>query len=338
MAHSWRRRARRFLIIVFACLLTAAAAGALYQAIGVRRETARFPPPGQLVDVGGHRLDLICIGEGDPTVIFEPSAFGGAVSAAAARAEIGAHTRVCYYDRMGMGWSEPGPAIISIGDLAGDLERLVDRAGLRPPVILVPASIGGLTAELFARRHPDRIAGLVFLDAANSVALERFAPHLNRAIAGLGCALPIAARLGVLRLIDPLGLRSDGSEVAARTIFRLYRAEPMATMCGLLRGLPATVQELRTAPPLAAEVALTVLIAESTSGLEPLGLKPPGFASAFDAAARERVSVQQEFARHSSHGTSRVVPGSTHLIGDSQPHAVASAVLEMLAGIRRASR
>jgi len=333
-----RHRARRLLLAVLSFLVLALAAGTLYQTISVRREAARFPPPGQLVDVGGRRLHLVCIGDGDPTVIFEPSALGGAVSGSAARAEISAQTRVCSYDRMGTGWSDPGPAIIPTGVLVSDLEHLVDRAGLRPPFILVSASIGGLTAELYARRHPDRIAGLVFLDAANSVALERFAPQLNRATTWMGCALPIAARLGVLRLIDPLGLRSDASEAAARTMFRLYRAEPMATLCGVLRGLPASVHELRTAPPLAPDVALTVLIADSTEGLLPLGLRPPGSDSAWAAVVRERESVQQEFARHSSQGISRVVAGSRHLIADSQPHAVASGVLEMLAAIRRPSR
>jgi pimeloyl-ACP methyl ester carboxylesterase len=109
---------------------------------------------------------------------------------------------------MGMGWSDPGPAIISVGALADDLERLVDRAGLQKPCVLVSASIGGLTAELFARRHPDQVAGLVFADAADSVVLERFASRVTSTLTEEVCLAKVAARLGLLRLIDPLGLRS----------------------------------------------------------------------------------------------------------------------------------
>ena len=100
-------------------------------------------PDAGTVDVGGRRLHLICIGEGQPAVIFEPSAFGNGLSSSRARTEISATTRVCSYDRMGTGWSDPGPAVISAGVLADDLDHLLSRAGIPPPYVLVPSSIGG---------------------------------------------------------------------------------------------------------------------------------------------------------------------------------------------------
>jgi hypothetical protein len=50
-----------------------------------------------------------------------------------------------------------------------------------------------------------------------------------------------------------------------------------------------------------------------------------------DSALREWRPLQLALAQRSSRGTWRVVPGSTHLIGNSQPHAVASAVFDVLA-------
>ena len=306
-------------------------AGALYQTLRVRSEYSRFPPPGRLIRVAGQRrLHLICLGQGEPTVIFESSGFGGSLSSSGAREEVSAYTRVCSYDRMGMGWSDPGPGVITAGLLADDLERLTTEAELRPPFILVAASIGGLTAELFARRHPDRVAALVFVDAGNSVIHARFAPQITRLHVESACLGKTAARLGVLRLLDPFGLRKEPSDAAAQAISRLYRVEPMSTFCAVARGFRTTTQELATAPPLAPDIPLVVLVHE-----KPDGLFPPGMASQARMVEREWLGLQQRFAQRSRRGTWRIVPRSDHLIGNSQPHAVASAVLEVLAAVRR---
>ena len=327
---------RRALLLALLMLAALPVAGALYQTLSVRSESRRFPPPGQLIDVAApgesapRRIHLVCLGQGEPTVIFEASGFGGALASTVAREELSAHARVCSYDRMGMGWSDPGPGVITASMLSDDLERLTIRAELKPPFILVPASIGGLTTELFARRHPDRVAGLVFVDAANSAVLDRFAPQLTWTETEGACLGKTAARLGILRFLDPFSLRKDPSEDAAQTLSRLYRVEPMSTLCGLVRGFQSTTQELSAAPALAPYIPLTVLIHE-----RPDRLLPPGFESKARLVAREWLPLQQSFARRSSRGTWRVVPGSDHLIGHTQPHAVASAVLEMIAVVRQ---
>jgi pimeloyl-ACP methyl ester carboxylesterase len=330
---SARRRLSLLAIVILAVLPFA---GALYQTLTVRNESGRFPAPGRLVNVAGagerseRRLHLICLGQGEPTVIFESSIFGSALSSRAAREEVSAYTRVCSYDRMGMGWSDPGPAVISVGQLADDLEHLTMQAELRPPYILVPASIGGLAAELFGRRHPDRVAGLVFVDAGNSLIEERIAKRLNWLEVETACLVKTAAWLGVLRLFDPLGLRKEHSFESAQTMARLYRVEPMTTLCGVAHGFRMTTEELRAAPRLSPGIPLVVLVHE-----KPDGLFPPGLASYDKSVDRDWLDLQQRFAQRSSRGTWRVVPGSDHLIGNSQPHAVAVAVLEMLAEVRR---
>jgi pimeloyl-ACP methyl ester carboxylesterase len=330
-----RRRLRRVFLIVLVLALGLPAAGAFYQHVSVRRESARFPPPGRMVDVAGRRLHLICIGDGEPTVIFESSGFGSALSSRAAREKVATHTRVCSYDRMGMGWSDPGPAVISTGALVLDLERLLERAQLRPPYVLVPASIGGLTAELFARRHPEQVAGLVFVDAAHSGVLERLESRLTPTRIRAACLAGVAARLGLLRLADPLRLRREATEASARTIAGLYRVEPMDTFCGMLRGHTASAQEFSAAPALRRDVPLIVLTAESKAKMLP-ELLAPALDAEVDEMRREVSDLPQRLAQRSSRGTWRVVAGSDHLIGNSQPHAVATAILEVLgAEIRR---
>ena len=319
------------LAIIGVPMLLTLVGATLYQSISVRRERARFPPRGELVDIGGRRLHLVCIGQGQPTVIFESSSFGGAMSSVRAREEVSAHARVCSYDRAGMGWSDPGPAVLDVGGLTSDLQRLLERARVRPPYILVPSSIGGLTAELFARRHPEQVAGLVFVDAAESHGLERAmaaAGSTGLAAATVAaCLTKGAARLGILRAADPFGFRNNeggGAGMAA-----LYRVEPMATLCGFVRGARTSLQQLREAPPLRADVPIIVLIAESSKTL-----LPARFPSIWTPPLAERQAEQQRFANRFAEGTWRIVPGSDHLIASSQPHAVASAVVEILARAR----
>ena len=314
---------RRVFGIALTASLLLALAGAIYQGIAARRESQRCPPPGRLVRLEGTRrsLHLLCAGEGQPTVIFEHSGLGNSLSSRLAREEVSTYTRTCSYDRMGMGWSDPGPAVITAGVLADDFERLAQQAGLPPPFLFVPSSIGGIVAELFARRHPQSVAGMVFLDAGNSLMVEAAVEKLTWMRVQSACLLPMAARLGVLRLFDPLHLGSGATP---------YHPEPMATLCGLARGARQTVLEFRQAPPLSPEIPLTVLVHDS-----PDGLFPPSLAAYGRQLDPQWMEWQQAFSRRSREGTWRVVPGSGHLIGNNQPHAVAAAVIEMLARIRR---
>ena len=233
------RALKRRAVVALAIPVALFLAGAVYQMLSVRRESIRFPPPGRLIPVDSNRrLNLVCLGEGEPTVIFESGGFTNSLSFAAARQELSLSTHVCSYDRMGMGWSDPAPGVISVGMLADDLRSLMAQAGLRPPFILVPSSLGGLTAEMFARRYPEKTAGLVFVDAANSAMIDLLAARFSQTQISLACLAEPAARFGVLRLLDPFDLRKERSEAAERSISRLYRVEPMQTLCGLVACQP----------------------------------------------------------------------------------------------------
>jgi pimeloyl-ACP methyl ester carboxylesterase len=330
------RALKRRVMVALAIPVALFLSGAVYQTLSVRWESIRFPPPGRLIPVGlKRRLNLVCLGEGEPTVIFESGGFTNSLNFSAARQELSLSTRVCSYDRMGMGWSDPGPGVISVGMLADDLRSLMAQAGLQPPFILVPSSLGGLTAEMFARRHPEQTAGLVFVDAANSAMIDALAARFSQTQMSLTCLAESAARFGVLRLLDPFGLRKEHSEAAERSISRLYRVEQMQTLCGLVHGLPATQEEFRAAPPLASRVPLRVLIHERPYGFLPARLaRFKTFSNRIASFDSEWIGVQRRFARSSSRGAWSVVPGSNHLIASDQPHAVAASVLEVVAEIR----
>jgi pimeloyl-ACP methyl ester carboxylesterase len=129
-----------------------------------------FRPSGTYVDIGGRKLRLVCAGPpadpGRPTVWMEAGAFGLAADFAAIQEKLTAKgIRFCAYDRAGLGWSDPGPKPRDSEAIVGDLEKLIAASGERGPFILMGHSMAGLHTRLFAARNPDKVAGLVLIEA-----------------------------------------------------------------------------------------------------------------------------------------------------------------------------
>jgi protein-S-isoprenylcysteine O-methyltransferase Ste14/pimeloyl-ACP methyl ester carboxylesterase len=319
------RRARTGWIALILCIAIGAAAGGFIEWSIQASAARRFPAPGKMADVGGRLLHMLCIGEGEPVVIFEAPGFGvSSLNAATVRQRVAAYTKVCSYDRQGMGWSDAGPEQVTSLMLAQDLLTLENHAGLRKPAILVASSIGGLTVEMFARQHPERVAGLVFLDAASSGALPVAASRLEPAAVAT-CALTATANFGLIRFIDPFDMAGDQSEQGRRSRAFTYGAKALGTICAIVRGLPNSLHEFEAVQPLPADIPLVVLSAE-----HPLEFFAPLTGDIRDA----RLSIHQALARQSSRGEWRMVPGSEHLIASSKPDAVIDAILKMLADSR----
>jgi pimeloyl-ACP methyl ester carboxylesterase len=211
-----------------------------------------------------------------------------------------------------------------------DFAVLQDRAMLHGPHVIVASSIGGLTAELFARQFPERVAGLVHADAANSFSLA-----LRESVGGwvrpAACTSGFLARFGVIRLIDPFGLGQETTEEGRRSAAVTYNSRPWNQLCAMARGLPDTIREFASAAPLRADLPLTVLSASTAEELLPPGL---GRFVDVDAIRAQTIGNHQQFAKQSTKGKWLMVPDSTHLIAGSQPDVVADAVLEMVEQVR----
>jgi protein-S-isoprenylcysteine O-methyltransferase Ste14/pimeloyl-ACP methyl ester carboxylesterase len=329
----WMFRSRRALLLSWAALIVLLAlTGLTYEAYADAEAAREFPPPGTMVDIGGRRLHLVCIGRDDPmepTIMFLASGWGNALSSSQARERLGTRTRVCSYDRLGQGWSDGPAGVTTFGSSADNLGVLQDRAKLAGPFVLVASSIGGLTAEMFARKYPERAAGIVFVDAANSLFVPRLA-ELSWSIRALSCSAGTLARFGLIRLFDPFQI-GDASEGARRSAAVTYGAKTWTTHCAMARGLPAIQREFEAAPPLPSGLPVTALSASSSRQIM------PPFAERFIDAQQiksETEAAHRTFAER-VHGTWKKIPNSTHLIADSQPDAVADAVFDMLDQLRR---
>jgi len=160
-----RSRTRRWLVYPLLTVLALASIGGGYETVRESIDATAYPPPGQLIDVGGHRLHLNCTGSGSPTVVLEPG-LGEVSSAMGWIAPVVARdTRVCVYDRAGRGWSDPADGPQDAVQTITDLHTLLDRAHIPGPYVLAGHSFGGLYILTFAATYPDQVAGMVLLDS-----------------------------------------------------------------------------------------------------------------------------------------------------------------------------
>jgi len=78
--------------------------------------------------------------------------------------EISRFTRACSYDRAGFGWSDAPNEARSSVNIANELERLLSRTAVPGPYVLVGHDFGTLDLRVFAARHRQQVAGMVFVD------------------------------------------------------------------------------------------------------------------------------------------------------------------------------
>ncbi len=295
---------------------------ASYEAIAARSDPERYPAPGRLVDIGGHRLHIHCSGTGSPTVIFDSGLGGTSLDWTLTQPAISKTTRACAYDRAGMGWSDPGPLPRSAKQIAGELHALLMAAGIAPPYVLVGHSLGGKNIRMFARDYPSEVAGMVLVDARNECmdfhtsAAE--ARDFAKQIKSQSRLYKLAAVLGIPRLFgrslaDAPNLPPD---VAAQTILFATRTKTIDATASEGTARADNDVELRDAPSL---------------GDRPVIVLASGVNMAQSADWRASQKIQAGLSRDD-----RLIlaKGSRHYIQWERPGLVITAIREVVEKVR----
>jgi pimeloyl-ACP methyl ester carboxylesterase len=291
----------RILVGLSGFLILAAVAGATYQWFATRKDLATTPPPGRLVDVGGHRLHLWCTGTGAPAVILETGLGGSSADWGFVQPDVARFTRVCSYDRAGMGYSDPGPSPRTARRIASELAELVDRSGVGGPVVLVAASSGGFNVRVFASDHTDRVAGLVLVDASHEDQAHEV-PRLARFV-------PLLSSLGALRLLGvSFGLSPESLAPSAQRFAR-------ATSCRAA-GYQAAADEI---------IRIRESASEVRTSRRKLTMPVVVVTGARGADARWR-DLQRDQVTLSERGCQIIAEQSGHVVPIDQPQVVVDAI------------
>ena len=150
-------------------IIVLAVSGSIYQAVATAQDKKHYPPPGQMVGIGGRRLHLVVMGEdtGQPTVILEAGMASFSSNWYWVQTDLAAETRVVAYDRAGLGWSDPAPAAQDAYESAADLHAALEAAGISGPFVVAGHSYGGLMVRAFTDLYPDEVVGMALVDGSH---------------------------------------------------------------------------------------------------------------------------------------------------------------------------
>jgi pimeloyl-ACP methyl ester carboxylesterase len=314
------------------------AAGAVFQLSMTQWESHRYPPPGKLVNVGGLRLQINCTGAGSPAVIMEAGPNDSSLIWQLVQPEITRFTQVCSYDRAGFGWSDVPNEPRSSLNIANELARLLSRAAVPGPYVLVGHDFGTLDLRVFTARHRREVAGMVFVDSVHPDIHNR--PPFNVAAQSTLAnayyhVLPWTMLVGVPRILgwcrenfifpnQPKQWAELAPEATAQYCrLQSWRAE-QAQVTDEKGSFYANTGPLGDMP---------IIVLSHDPQVNDFG----GFFSSSDLVKAERawMEMQGELRTLSSRSKWIVAKGSNHWIQIYRPELVAAAVREIVNDARR---
>ncbi|MEL7349964.1 MAG: alpha/beta fold hydrolase [Cyanobacteria bacterium P01_A01_bin.116] len=310
----------------------------LYQAIACYEDNQR-KPPGQLIDVGGHRLHVLHLTASDPAIAAKPTvvidhSLGG-VEGYVFIKQIAEHAEVCLYDRAGYGWSEVSKRPANSDESVRSLDLALIKAGIRPPYILVGNSLGSYNMRLYAHRFPEKVAGMVLTDGLHEKALLNMPWSLRLlqafffsgfVMSILGAALGfvrVAANIGIFELLKPP--LKDFPRSNLRPVVRsFYRPKHWFTMAREISQLDKSGQQLQAANDFG---QLPIVNIKASHFLAPTRLTK---CLPLAAADKLRNDMHTDLMALSTRCTQLPAAKSTHFVWIDQPEVIVNAVQLLL--------
>jgi pimeloyl-ACP methyl ester carboxylesterase len=296
--------------------------GYVYEPIAEAADAKAYPSPGQMVDVGGHRLHINCTGTGSPTVIIEAglgdwsTSWGGVVQPEVAKA-----TRVCTYDRAGMGWSEAGPLPRDAAQSAEELHTLLQKANIPGPYVMVGHSLGGLVVRVFVHDYSSEVVGVVLIESMNPKQLtqSQTAQSQLETRSQPFSFQAMLARFGVARLLVKLPGIAPSVPANEEAYYPLYiRPQSFQATDNESRGMSAAGAQAAAVKSFG-DLPLLVLTAKLNT--------IPGWPE-----------WQNELLQLSSNSQHLFAENSGHNVQADEPHAAVAAIVKMVELVRQAAQ
>jgi len=305
------------------------AAGLVFQWCATKLDERRYPMPGVMVEVHGHRMHLDCRGEGGPTVVLDAGLGDSASTWALVQPEVAKFARVCSYDRPGYGWSEKSSGERDSRHVAAELEDLLLQAHIAGPYLLVGHSFGGYNQLVFQSLYPDQVVGIVLVDSSHPDQGNRLpGPSMEQYAADMRWKAR-AAPLGVQRLMG--WCRDDYTFPNAPQAWQQVAPVSIALDCRS-SVFPTTVDELLAFRESGRQVAaVTTLHALPLIVLSHDPEVGSGFPSERDPELEKQWNAMQEELRALSTNSKRVIARtSRHYVESYRAELVIQAIREVL--------
>jgi len=327
-----KKKLFRFGSIVMLVILVLALVTFTAGAIAKSNLAKEYPAPGQLVDVGGYKMHIHCTGQGSPTVILEAGTGDSMLTWSNVQSEIAKSTRVCSYDRAGLGWSEESPKPRTADTQVEELHRLLVNANIQGPYVLVGHSLGGTLVRMYAHNYPGEVIGMVLVDSLHEERSIRN-PKLGEAVQGMTGQFQFLSFLsssGMMALV-PQTIQNPGYPEDA---YAQYQAIVATT-----NGFETFLAEINAAEESSTEARVLHMTDFGDMPLIVLsaghGDSIPSFTESENQQLWENLQIEQtELTALSSEGKHIIAEQSGHYIQLDQPDLVIDAILEIVGALR----
>jgi pimeloyl-ACP methyl ester carboxylesterase len=310
-----------------ALLIVTILGGRIYQVRSEAADMARFPAPGQLVDIDGHLMHIHCRGEGSPTVIMEQGLQSVSTAWDDITKEISSLTTVCAYDRVGLGYSEPIGHATRASEVAELLNRLLAGAGVDDEVVLVGWSAGGVYIREYHRLYPDRTRAMLLVESGHEQQQRRLPESSGRDPNAILKIARFLAPIGLVRLSGivkrQIGYSPAPDHLKPRLIALYEQSHVIQTMLNESESFTLDTQSEQP-PASLGDLPLIVL----TSGERA--------SSAEEQEARD--DMQRELVALSTNSKQVIAAASGHGIPHDQPELLLSSVKELVEFARERER
>ncbi|MEP1001263.1 alpha/beta hydrolase [Leptolyngbya sp. SLC-A1] len=309
--------------------------GIFYQAVSEDLDRRRHPPQGELVDIGGFRLHLSCIGQGTPTVVMDAGAGAPSITWGLVPSGIAKFTRVCTYDRAGLGWSDANPRSSCTSQKSVDeLHSLLNKAGINPPYILVGHSLGGVNMRLYASQYPKDVVGLVLVDSSHENQMTSEMWRRIKMQSWFYQVLRVFSQIGVLRLIGEMNLLPILEDIkqeiqkyplAVQTLFDTYksfcyRPDYWAAASSEFANIKKSFEEIQSVTSLGSLPLIVLSQGSKDSKMS-------------DERFQKLASLQLDLTKLSSNSQHIIAENRGHLVQLDQPELVISAVQQLIESV-----
>jgi pimeloyl-ACP methyl ester carboxylesterase len=331
------RWTKQILLGIGCFVVLAALVGAGFETFMRWQTSHRYPVSGQLVDIGGRKIQIDCRGKGSPTVVLESGLDTlGSLSWATVHDAIAQTTRICAYSRAGILWSDPSPDAFDSKKVAQDLHTALTKAGETTPWVMVGHSLGGPYIMMFTSLYNSEVAGLVFVDASHP---DQVAPL--RKITGtsleaqLSSFIPLAeilARIGVVRLVSMANTHPNVPPFVNQ-VDQAYLAQNIGSFLKEVQSSSTAIsaaghfRQLGDRPL----VVLTAAKKLSSDELQKMRMNQEQEMQ-MQALWKQLQADQTTWSTHSRH---EIVPDASHYIQLDRPDAVIKAVREVVIDARK---
>jgi pimeloyl-ACP methyl ester carboxylesterase len=293
-------------------------AGTIYESVAEAADIQAYPPPGQMVDVGGYRLHINCTGTGSPPVVIDAGWGDWSLGWSWVQAEVTKTTQVCTYDRAGMGYSETGPLPRNAEQFAKELHTLLEQANIAGPYVMVGHSLGGLPVRVFVRDYPAEVAGVVLIESMSPGQTTQPPTETNPQAPSQssGVSLPfLLARIGLARLFAGQ-IVNQNQPLEVRSAYTAFSVTPRAIQAWTDEGagLPESLAQADAVKTFG-DLPLIVL----TSSLN----QQTGWQT-----------MQTELLQLSSNSQQMFADKSGHNVEIDQPEAAVAAIVKMVSQLR----